>query len=75
MPAHPIPPFSDDFSASDEAQDSRNSAQPLSPTGEPRLLDRVRREIRMRHYSIRTERGYLNRIKRFIIFNDRQAPQ
>jgi integrase len=34
--------------------------------GEPRLLDRVRKAIRVRHYSRRTERAYVQWIKRFI---------
>jgi hypothetical protein len=41
---------------------------------EPRLLDRVRREIRIRHYSIRTESSYVDWIKHFIIFHDKRHP-
>jgi integron integrase len=41
---------------------------------QPRLLDRVRREIRLRHYSIRTETAYVDWIRRFIIFNDKRHP-
>ena len=33
----------------------------------PRLLDRVRDAIRVRHYSIRTERAYTDWIRRFIV--------
>lgn len=57
---------------------------PASPSGfvegknpvhaQPRLLDRVRREIRVRHYSIRTESAYVDWIRRFIIFNDKRHP-
>jgi hypothetical protein len=36
---------------------------------EPRLLDRVREVIRLRHYSIRTEQVYLQWITRFILFH------
>jgi hypothetical protein len=32
----------------------------------PRLLDQVRRRIRLKGYSIRTERAYVSWIKRFI---------
>ena len=32
----------------------------------PRLLDRVRARIRVRHYSLRTERAYVGWIKRYI---------
>jgi integron integrase len=38
------------------------------------LLDRVRREIQVRHYSIRTESSYVDWIRRFIIFNDKRHP-
>jgi integrase len=35
----------------------------------PRLLDRVREAIRIRHYSRRTEKAYVHRIKRYIFFH------
>ena len=38
-------------------------------------MDRVRREIRLRHYSIRTESAYVEWIKRFIVFNDKRHPK
>jgi integron integrase len=40
----------------------------------PRLLDRVRSEIRLRHYSIRTEEAYLLWIRRFIVFHGKRHP-
>ena len=43
--------------------------------GEPRLLDRVRREIRVRHYSIRTESSYVDWIRRFIVFHGKRHPK
>jgi len=53
---------------------------PLSPTEHsdatpPRLLDRVRAEIRIRHYSIRTEDTYVDWIRRYILFHDKRHPQ
>jgi len=39
-----------------------------------RLLDRVRRDIRLRHYSIRTEAAYLDWIRRFILFHGKRHP-
>ena len=36
----------------------------------PRLLDRVRAEIRLRHYSPRTEKAYVGWIRRYIFFHD-----
>ncbi len=41
----------------------------------PRLLDRVRHKIRLRHYSIRTEQAYLDWIRRFILFHDKRHPE
>jgi len=39
------------------------------------LFDRLRTEIRMRHYSIRTERAYEHWIRRFIGFHDLKSPK
>lgn len=41
----------------------------------PRLLDQVREQIRLRHYSIRTEAVYLEWVKRFIRFHKYRHPQ
>jgi hypothetical protein len=46
-----------------------------SNSGTPRLLDRVREAIRIRHYSPRTEQAYIDWIRRFIVFHDRQHPR
>ena len=40
-----------------------------------KLLDQVRHVIRKKHYSIRTEHGYTNWIKKFILFNDKRHPR
>lgn len=40
----------------------------------PRLLDEVRNKIRLKHYSIRTEIAYVDWVRRFIRFHDRQHP-
>jgi len=40
----------------------------------PRLLDRVRDRIRLKHYSIRTEQAYSDWIKRFIRFHGKRHP-
>jgi integron integrase len=74
MPVHPLPPFGDDLPGADIAQDSGIPAERPASDGGPRLLDRVRREIRVRHYSIRTESSYVDWILRFIIFNDKRHP-
>jgi integron integrase len=41
---------------------------------QPRLLDQVRDALRLHHYSIRTERAYLDWIKRYILFHNKQHP-
>lgn len=40
-----------------------------------KLLDQVRRKIRIKNYSIRTEKAYISWIKRFIIFHDKKHPK
>jgi integron integrase len=42
---------------------------------QPRLLDQVRDEIRLRHYSIRTEQAYLGWITRYILFHQKRHPR
>lgn len=44
-------------------------------TSPPKLLDQVRDKIRIKHYSIRTEKQYLQWIKRFILFHSKRHPQ
>lgn len=44
-------------------------------TGKPRLFDEVRRHLRLKHYSLRTESAYLGWIRRFILANDRRHPR
>jgi hypothetical protein len=39
------------------------------------LFDRVRNLIRLKHYSIRTERTYLGWIKRYILFHNKRHPK
>jgi integron integrase len=59
---------------------SELSASELTPSGlapgsqPPRLLDRVRAAIRVRHYSPRTQEAYVHWIKRFIFFHDKRHP-
>jgi integron integrase len=52
---------------------STESASSGAPR-QPKLLDRVRSELRVRRYSIRTEQAYTGWIKRFIFFNNTQHP-
>ena len=41
---------------------------------QPRLLDRVREAIRVRHYSLRTEQTYIQWIRRYILFHHKRHP-
>jgi site-specific recombinase XerD len=41
---------------------------------EPKLLDRVREAVRLRHYSRRTEEAYVTWIRRFIVFHGKRHP-
>ena len=41
---------------------------------ESKLLNRVRTELRAKHYSKRTEQAYIGWIKRFILFNNKKHP-
>lgn len=43
--------------------------------GKPRLLDQMRERIRLKHYSIRTERVYCEWVRRFIRFHQYRHPQ
>lgn len=39
------------------------------------LLDQVRERVRLRHYSIRTERAYVSWVRRFVLANGRRHPR
>lgn len=41
----------------------------------PRLLDEVRRVMRLKHYSLRTEQAYIGWIRRFILANGKRHPR
>lgn len=47
----------------------------VSGPAPPRLLDEVRRVVRLRHYSIRTEAVYVGWIRRFILANGKRHPR
>lgn len=49
-----------------------NTQQPGAES--PKLLDRVRSKIRLKHYSIRTEQAYLDWIRRYILFFGKKHP-
>ncbi len=41
----------------------------------PRLLDRLREKIRLKHYSLRTEEAYADWVRRFIFYHGRRHPR
>src|SRR5215831_11444198 len=41
----------------------------------PRLLDQMREHIRLRHYSLRTERTYLDWVRRYVRFHGLKHPR
>ena len=49
--------------------------KPASPVRAPRLLDEVRRRMRLRHYSLRTEQAYTGWIRRYILMNGKRHPR
>jgi integron integrase len=46
-----------------------------APPQPPRLLDEVRRVLRLKYYSLRTEQAYLSWIRRFILANGKRHPR
>ena len=50
-------------------QNTTNQAQP------PKLLDQVVAKMRVNHYSLRTEKTYIDWIKRYICHFDKRHPK
>jgi integron integrase len=48
---------------------------PVETSQEPRLLERVRQALRVRHLSVKTEKAYLHWIRRYILFHKKRHPQ
>src|SRR4051812_37604076 len=46
-----------------------------APPQPPKLMERVRRAMRARHYSARTEEAYAGWIRRFILFHNKRHPE
>jgi site-specific recombinase XerD len=53
---------------------SRVSPTTATVASSPKLLDRVRWQLRVKHYSIRTEQAYVDWIRRFILFHHKRHP-
>lgn len=52
-----------------------NTAIDSVSTAKPRLLDEVRKRVRVRHYSLRTEQSYVGWIRRFILYHGKRHPR
>lgn len=48
---------------------------PDPSSGGTKLLDQVRNRIRVKHYAIRTEKAYVDWIRRFILFHNKRHPK
>lgn len=53
---------------------TRTPQLPDTPRQPPKLLDRMREAIRVRHYSLATERNYIQWARRFIYFHGKRHP-
>ena len=52
-----------------------NASLPAPPLTPRALRDQIRAEVRLRHYSRRTEEAYVSWVRRFIAFHDRRDPR
>lgn len=41
----------------------------------PKLLDQLRDKVRLKHYSLSTERQYAHWVKRFVLFHGKRHPK
>ena len=53
----------------------RETFSPTTGTGKPKLLDEVRRVLRLKHYSIRTEQSYMGWIRRYMVHHRLRHPR
>jgi len=60
---------------SSACQEPKPPKQSAGPSSTPKLLDRVRQVMRLKHYSYRTEQAYVDWIRRFILFHGKRHPQ
>jgi len=52
-----------------------NTAEGSQVPAAPRLFDLLRSRIRMRHYSVRTERVYAHWVRRYVLFHGKRHPR
>lgn len=74
-PSHLAPGIRHDARPPAPQPPSPNPNPNPAPPQPPRLLDRMRAEIRTRHYSLRTEQAYVDWARRFILFHGKRHPQ
>jgi len=43
-------------------------------TGKPKLSDQMKNVMRIKHYSLKTEKSYVQWIQRYIYFHNKQHP-
>jgi integron integrase len=60
---------------SNACQEPKPPKQSAGSSSTPKLLDRVRQVMRLKHYSYRTEQAYVDWIRRFILFHHKRHPQ
>ncbi len=48
---------------------------PSPPLRAPRLLDQARERIRYGHCSLKTEKSYVHRVRRFVLFHGLRHPK
>ena len=53
---------------------SKTSVSAPAVVQQPKLLDRLREKVRVKHYSIRTEQVYVDWARRFILFHGKRHP-
>ena len=58
-----------------ETPNSKLETPNAKPNTPPKLLDQLRAEIRVRHYSIRTEHTYADWVRRFVRFHGMRHPK
>lgn len=51
------------------------STYAVTPAQPPKLLDRVRAAVRVKHYSLRTEQAYVHWAKRYILHHGKRHPR
>ena len=54
-----------------------NRAQKMETVGTkaPKLIDRMRQIMRVKHYSLRTEKSYVHWVRRYIFYHNKRHPQ